>query len=84
MSLIPVIVGIFAGLAVAWLLWRPFFGDMDGFMECLRFWATPDVVSAYRGERTEDWMATMKLVLWLACVGGAAVAVWYGLGRLFG
>jgi len=78
-----VIVGILAGLAVAGLLFKPLFRDIDGLMQCLRFWVTPDVVSAYRGELSEDWSASFKLGLWLACIFGASFSVWYGLEKLF-
>lgn len=83
MSYVSLFVGIVTGLAVAWLMFKPLFGDIDGFMEALHFWGTPDVVSAYRGELGEDRTSTFKLVLWLACVGGAAYSVYYGLEKLF-
>ncbi len=83
MNIFAVIIGILFGLGVAYLLWKPFFGDLDGFMECLRFWGTSDELSRIRGELSEDWMATAKIFLWLACVGGSAAAVRYGLILLF-
>ncbi len=53
-------------------------GGRDEFLEALRFWATPDLVSMFRGEWEADWEAEMKLGLWLvACI--AAVAVQYKL-----
>lgn len=83
MSYVSLFVGILAGLTVAWLLFKPLFGDIEGLMEALQFWVTPDAVSAYRGELSEDRGSTFKLLLWLACVGGAAYAVYYGLEKLF-
>jgi hypothetical protein len=75
-------IGIIAGLVVLVLLFKPFFGDMTGFWECVRFWLTPDIISLFRGEWGEDWLAEMKLGLWLACGGGAGFAVYTGLTKL--
>lgn len=84
MNLIFVIVGIFAGLAVAGLLFKPFFGDIEGFMDCLKTENRVSGINPELGTTFEDGTAAFKVALWLACVGGVAVGVWYGLGRLFG
>lgn len=76
------LIGIITGLAVLILLFKPFFGDMSGFLECLRFWLTPDFVSLFRGEWQEDWLGEMKLFFWLVCGGGAGFAMYTGLSKL--
>ena len=83
MTYVSLFVGIAAGLAIAWVMFKPLFGDMDGFFEALRFWGTPDLLSASRGELGEDRSATFRLGLWLLCTGGGAFAVYYGLQKLF-
>lgn len=45
---------ILAGALMAWLLFKIFFDDFEDLMECVRYWLTPDIVSAFRGEWTED------------------------------
>lgn len=83
MNLLFVFVGILAGLAVAAGLFKPFFGDIEGFMDSFK---TGDVASAANpemGAAFEDGFAVFKVGLWLALVGGTAFGVWYGLGRLF-
>jgi hypothetical protein len=60
------------------VLARWILGGWEGFVEAVRFWATPDWLSMFRGEWEADWEAEMKLGLWaIACV--AAVAVQYKL-----
>ena len=75
--------GIIAGVLVLVLLFKPFFGDVGGFWECIRFWLTPDVVSMFRGEWEEDWWSEMKLGLWLVCGGAAGFGVYTGVTKLF-
>lgn len=76
------VIGIIAGIVVLLLLFKPFFGDISGFWECVRFWLTPDIFSLFRGEWGEDWLAEMKLGFWLFCGGAAGYAVYTGLSKL--
>jgi len=75
-------IGIFAGIAALILLFKPFFGDAEGFMDCVRFWLTPDVFSLFRGEWIEDRWSEMKLGLWLLCGVGTGFAVYAGLSNV--
>lgn len=59
----PEAFGIIAGIAVMYLLFEPLFGDMDGFLDCVK----PDIISLLRGEEVEDWRAGMKLLFWFFC-----------------
>lgn len=77
------LIGIIAGIAVLVLLFKPFFGDMSGFWECVRYWFTPDIFSLFRGEWGQDWLAEAKLGFWLLCGGAAGYAVYTGLLKLF-
>ncbi len=49
------------------------FGGWDGFLEALKFWIKPDLMSWFNGEYWEDWAAELKLGLFLVICG---VAVW--------
>lgn len=69
------LLAIASGAATAWGLFRLLFEGWDDFMECVRFWLTPDVVSWFRGEGAEDWWSELRLGLWL---GGSFGAGWGG------
>lgn len=84
MDLLFVIVGIFAGLAVAGGLFKPFFGDIERFMDSFKTRGVASTANPNIGSQFEDGVAMFKVALWLALVGGTAAGVWYGLGRLFG
>jgi hypothetical protein len=75
-------IGIIVGIIVLIILFKPFFGDLTGFWECVRFWLIPDIFSLIRGEWGEDLLAEMKLFLWLVCGGGTGYAVYNGLSKL--
>ena len=79
----PEAIGIIAGIAVLFLLFRPLFGDASGFWECIRFWFTPDIFSLFRGEWGQDWWAEMKLGFWLFCGGVVGFAVYNGVAKFF-
>ncbi|MFT5326542.1 MAG: hypothetical protein ACI8P0_004418 [Planctomycetaceae bacterium] len=66
-----IIPGAIAAILTLALLFKPFFDNAEGFVECLRYSMTPDIFSWFNGEGVEDWWAEMKLSLWLIC-GGAA------------
>ena len=51
---------------LAWILFR----DWAGFIECAKFWLTPDIFSAFQGQYWEDQWGEMKLWVWvIACAG---------------
>lgn len=66
---------IIAGLLAAALLFKPFFGTLAEFGECLRYCLTPDVVSLFRGEWGEDTWAELKVGLWVVLSVGCGVGV---------
>jgi len=84
MAIVSIILGAIAGAAVLVLLFKPFFGDMDGFIDCVKFWFTPDVFSFFSGQYFEDRWSEMKLGLWIFLGGMAGFGVYAGLTKLFG
>lgn len=46
-------------------LYRLFFRDFADFIDCVRFWFQPDLISILRNEWQEDMWGTMKLGVWL-------------------
>ena len=76
MTLLAILIAV--NLPVYYFLWRLTFGCMEDFLECVRYWLTPDIISMFRGEYGEDFWGELKLFWWLAlCVG--AVAAEYAL-----
>ncbi len=72
---IATVLGIIVGLFVAFISFRLFFGDKQGFMECLRYSLTPDVLSWFRGEYGRDFWCELKLGGWIfvACISGIGI-----------
>ena len=77
-------IGAVAGIATLIFLFRPLFGDGEGFLECVRFWIRPDIFSWVRGEGLDDWWAEMKLGAWLVIAVFVGVSVYGGLTAAFG
>ena len=67
---------IAVGLGTAAALWMLFFSDLDDFLECIRFWLTPDLWSWYKDEASEDWWAELRFGLWLLISAGVGLAVY--------
>ena len=59
------IFAIAAALLTAVLLYMLLFEDWDDFLECVKFWLMPDIISMFRGKYWEDAWAELKLLLWL-------------------
>ena len=59
--------GVVACVTVMAVLFKPLFGDWEEFVECVKFWITPDVFSLIDGEYLEDRWSELKLVFWVIC-----------------
>ena len=68
--------GIIGGVLTLALLFRLFFRDFEEFGEAIRFWFTPEIVSIFRGEWSQDWFAELKLTVWLALGGIVGFAIY--------
>ena len=71
-----VILAILGGSAVGYMLYKLLFDTLDEFMDCVRFWFTPDIISLFRGQYYEDAWAEMKLILWLAISTGSGYGIY--------
>ena len=71
-----VILAILGGSAVSYMLYKLLFDTLDEFMDCVRFWFTPDIISLFRGQYYEDAWAEMKLILWLAISIGSGYGIY--------
>ena len=71
-----VVLAILGGSAVGYMLYKLLFDTLDEFMDCVRFWFTPDIISLFRGQYYEDAWAEMKLILWLAISIGSGYGIY--------
>ena len=65
------IFAIAAALLTAVLLYMLLFEDWDDFLECVKFWLMPDIISMFRGKYWEDAWAELKLYGWALVSGWA-------------
>jgi phosphate/sulfate permease len=82
--MIAIVVGGVVGVGTAAALFTTIFGGWDGFVECVRFWFTPDVLSLFRGEYEEDWWSELKIGAWLAISALTGFAAYTGVMQLVG
>jgi hypothetical protein len=59
-------------IPIYWLLFRTLFDDVDELFDAIKFWITPEIFSAMRGEYLNDIWAELKLIL---LVGGCVALV---------
>lgn len=84
MAILSIVLGVIAGAAVMALLFKPLFGDKEEFIDCVKFWITPDLLSLLFGEYCKDRWSELKLGLWIFCGVMSGVGVYTGLMKLFG
>ncbi len=48
---------------------KMFFEDWQDFIEAIRYWLTPDIISAFKGEYWDDVFSELKLFLFFICCG---------------
>ena len=78
------VISIAATIATAWVLFRIFFREPGDFAECVRYSLTPDIVSMFRGEWSDDQWASMKLFLYVALSVGSGMLTKISLHKWFG
>ncbi len=69
---------------VYWGLGWVMFNSWDEFGEAVRFWITPDLFSAFRGEFAADWWAEIKLGIWVSGCTGCVYGEAYLIDKIFG
>jgi hypothetical protein len=62
-----------ANTPLYWVLYRALFTDLDELAEAIKFWITPEIFSAFRGEYWDDIWAEFKLLLLVVGCAGLGV-----------
>ena len=75
---------ILVGVVIAVALFRLFFKDFGDFLECVRFYLTPNIISMFRGELAEDWWGSTKLGVWIAVSIGMGFVAHYKFEQSWG
>ena len=84
MTIVSIILSVTAGVGLLALLFKPFFGCKEEFIDCIKFWFTPDIISLFFGEYIKDRLSELKLGLWILLGAMAGAGVYAGLMKLFG
>lgn len=74
-----ILVAIVSAVIVGYMLFSVLFETKEEFIDCVKFWFTPDIVNLIRGQFYEDYWAEFKLWLWVAGTAG----IGYGTYSLF-
>ncbi len=82
-KIIVIIVLIVANIPVYLIMGKGFFGDLEGFMESLRYVLTPNIISMFRGELMDDWWQSMKMNVFIVACGLAVFAEYWVIAKLF-
>jgi|TARA_B100000676_G_scaffold258073_1_gene266265 hypothetical protein len=64
MYFVAIILGLVVGIGVMVVLYKPIFGDWEGFTEALGYTFKPDIWSWFNGELFEDFWNTFKFNIW--------------------
>ena len=78
------VLSIVVGVLIAVGLFRLFFKDATDFLECVRYYFQPDILSVFRGEWLEDWWGSTKLGVWLAVSVGMGFVAHYKFDQFWG
>lgn len=60
------LLAILAGGLTLFFLYKILFRDWEEVVQAVKYWFTPDIVSAFRFEYWEDAWAEIKLLIWIA------------------
>ena len=82
-SLIILIVLAVVNILAYVLIGAIFFHDWDGFWEVIKFWSTPDFLSALRGEYWDNKWAQAKPWLFLVVCGALVYGEFELIQKLF-
>lgn len=71
------------GLLMAVLLFKFFFDDFAGFVECLKYWFQGKWISFFQGEYEEYRWDTFKVMIWILLSGVCGLSAYFQLPKWF-
>ncbi|MBN2683655.1 MAG: hypothetical protein JXR40_00115, partial [Pontiellaceae bacterium] len=82
-TLVLIGVGVAGGITALSLMFKPFFGDFSGFLDCVRYTIQPNWISAFTGEFFDDFWGEFKLYIWFVAGILVGLACSVGVGRFW-
>ena len=82
MSIFIVLIPLLVTLTVGKLVFRLVFDDTNDFWDCVRFSLTPNIISLFRGQFSEDIRKSMRLGFFMIIVGGSGALTFVGMVEL--
>src|SRR5947208_13386422 len=76
-------ISIAAGVIIAAVLFRLFFKGFSDFINCLRFYFQPNIISLFRGELVEDFWGSLRLGVWMVLSLIVTVGTYVKVGHFF-
>src|SRR3954471_13815591 len=76
-------ISIAAGVIMAALLFRLFFQGLSDFIECLRFYFQPNIISLFRGELVDGFWGSLRLGVWVVLSLIVTVGTYVKVGQFF-
>jgi hypothetical protein len=82
MSIFIVMIPLLVALTVGKLVFRLVFDGTNDFWNCVRFSLTPNIISLFRGQFSEDIRKSMRLGFFMIIVGGSGALTFVGMVEL--
>lgn len=82
MSIVVIMIPLLVALTVGKLVFRHVFVSTEDFWDCVRFSFTPNLISLFRGQFSEDIRKSMKLALFMILIGGSGALTFISIVEL--
>jgi hypothetical protein len=69
------IIAVLAAIVALYLVYKVLFGDLDELIDAFKYWFTPDIFSWFSGEGFDDFVAEIKLAIWIISGVGTYIGV---------
>lgn len=82
MAVINLFIAVGTGIWVLAATWKLIFGTSEEFEKSLGFSFTPDIISLFSGQLSEDWSYSFLLSFWIFLGIGSGVGIYFLLNQL--
>ena len=73
-----------ANIPVFLIIGKVYFGSLAGFLDCLRYWGTSDMVSRMEGEYWDHVRSSWDLFFFVGGCAALLAGEYYLVGKFFG